>query len=180
MSGQDFPVRNLADFEAFVHMAGECSILYYTPLPHPGLPHQGGMSRIEYPHLVIGKNRFLRLPLRRRVPAGQVIYHGSQFWCLSRRHLEALQMNMDRNRRLFRWSLIPDEMYFQTSLNEMLQGRELINLELTYTRWGPKGEGPFVLSQADLEIARELGYFFARKVFIPVENHEYAAEDIKV
>lgn len=170
MSGLDFPVRPLADFEAFVRAAGECSIIDYNPLPWVHLAHDGGLSRIQYPHFVFWKNHFLRVPLRKKLPDGKKFYHGSQFWCISRSQFLALQRERDENRKFFRWSLIPDEMYFQTALKSIFDDGSLLNFRLTFSKWSDDGQGPFVLDEKDLETARELGYFFARKFFVKVDT----------
>lgn len=62
ISGQDYLIKPVAQYEQFLQAAGETSFLQHSPMPRPGWPN-GGMDRIGYYHLVLPVGRLVFPPL---------------------------------------------------------------------------------------------------------------------
>lgn len=95
------------------------------------------------------------------------VFKGSQWLSLSRRHLEALFGFLDREpdyTEIYRFSLIPDESFFQTALKQLfpnLRSRET----LMGMHWPhPRGPSPQTLrAPEDIAIVRQARTLFFRK-----------------
>lgn len=179
LSGQDYPVRPLAEFYQFLQGNPGASYLGYSSFPNPEWSDRGGYDRIEKWHVnlpftnqrlrSIAKrifNRFLNTLLpARRFPAGFSPYGGAQWWCLHRDCLEYIDQFCRKNgqfQRFFQFVRVPDEIFFHTILLNSPLKAHIQNRMLTYVDWhGPPY--PRVLSASDLPAVAESGCFFARK-----------------
>ena len=110
----------------------------------------------------------------RRLPAGLEPCLGAQWWCLSRRTLEAILADPDlpRFRRWFRCAWIPDEAFFQTLVrrhSDRIEARSL-----TFAPFDSTGR-PVTFYDDHLPLLRRLGgdWFFARKIW-PGADRLYA------
>lgn len=105
-----------------------------------------------------------RLGFRRRIPAGLVPHLGSQWWCLTRRTLEAILNHPERARhdRYFRRVWIPDESYFQTLVR--LVGAKVESRSLTLSKFDFQGR-PHVFYDDHLHLLRQTEAFVARKIW---------------
>ncbi|RCW81736.1 beta-1,6-N-acetylglucosaminyltransferase [Paracoccus lutimaris] len=105
-----------------------------------------------------------RVKFKRRIPAGLVPHLGSQWWCLTRRTLDAILNDPRRAEfdRYFRRVWIPDESYFQT-----LARRHSLQIEsrsLTLSKFDDQGK-PYIFYDDHLLLLRESGCFLARKIW---------------
>ena len=105
-----------------------------------------------------------RLGVRRRIPAGIDPHMGSQWWCLSRRTLDAILKDPSRPAfdRYFRRVWIPDESYFQT-----LARRHSLQIEsrsLTLSKFDFQGK-PHIFYDDHLQLLRRSDCFVARKIW---------------
>jgi hypothetical protein len=167
LSGQDYPIKPIPEFEAFLERSRSRSFIMAFPLPTPYWP-RGGLDRLRYWHFELAGRRVLRLPIRRRLTLGMRPYGGDAYWCLSRDHLEVVRTVIAERPdllRFFRHAFVSDELFFQTVLMNSVAPSELVNDSLRYIDWGPEGtrRGPRILGSADLEELRESSAFFARK-----------------
>lgn len=105
-----------------------------------------------------------RLGVRRTIPEGVVPHLGSQWWCLTRRTLEAILTDPRRAEfdRYFRRVWIPDESYFQT-----LARRHSVTIEsrsLTLSKFDSQGK-PYIFYDDHRRMLEESGCFVARKIW---------------
>ncbi len=105
-----------------------------------------------------------RLGVQRRIPAGLVPHLGSQWWCLTRRSLQAILSHPDRPRldRYFRRVWIPDESYFQTLVRQV--STRIESRSLTLCKFDFQGR-PHVFYDDHLHLLRQSDAFVARKIW---------------
>jgi hypothetical protein len=114
-----------------------------------------------------------RLGIRRRVPHGIQPHLGSQWWCLTRRTLQAILQSPRRaeNDAYFRRVWIPDESYFQTLVRQMSDRVE--SRSLTLSKFDFQGK-PHIFYDDHLPLLRRSDCFVARKAW-PAADRLYRA-----
>lgn len=112
-----------------------------------------------------------KLKVSRDIPKGIKPHIGSQWWCLTRRTLEAIlnDTNREDHDRYFAKSWIPDESYFQTLTR--LHGERIESRSLTFARFDSQGK-PFTIYDDHLDLMQKTDCFFMRKVW-PHANQLY-------
>lgn len=170
LSGQDYPLRPLHEFEAYAAQLGGRSALEFHAMPTAEWGPEGGMERLNRYWIYTGKRRVALPFARRRIPAADY-YGGSAFWCLSRPHLEFVLNRDDALSAVFQRSFISDETYFPTLLMNSPFHAELLNTPLTFTVWRQRSPSPDPLTYYDRHEAAASGSFFGRKFdpFLSVE-----------
>ena len=154
---------------------------------------RGGLDRIERWHFLLiskwwhiypGKlvrrvsanlrSRFMVMPrlvgkflFKRTFPAGFQPYGGSQWWCLSRECLEFILEFVRNNKKFvdfFRYTLVPDEMFFQAIILNSHYKSKLVNDCLVHTKWTvEKRSHPMVMTKLDFATLSKSQKLFARK-----------------
>ncbi len=101
---------------------------------------------------------------KRKVPPGLTPHLGSQWWCLTRRTLEALFADPDRPKyeRFFRRVWIPDESFYQTVVR--FHARKLESRSLTLSKFDFQGK-PHIFYDDHLQMLRRSDCFVARKAW---------------
>lgn len=131
ISGQDYPLRSNAYINRFFELNRGRIFIEHWALPAPHWAH-GGLDRINAYHLGDRRRRSRqRLSrfvtwvcncsgiLKRRFPRSLTPYGGWQWWSIPPQAAkEILRFTDSRPEylRYHRWSLLPDEMFFQTIL----------------------------------------------------------------
>ncbi len=174
-SGACVPLRPVADLEAF--LAARPGIDFIESVTTDEVRWAvGGLDRerftLRFPfswrrhrRLFDGHVALQRaLGVSRRIPQGIEPHLGSQWWCLTRRTLEAILEDPRRREfdRYFRRVWIPDEAYFQT-----LVRRHALNVQsrsLTLSKFDFQGK-PHVFYDDHLELLRQSDCFVARKAW---------------
>lgn len=105
-----------------------------------------------------------RLGVQRRIPEGIVPHLGSQWWCLTRRSLQAILTHPERRTydRYFRRVWIPDESYFQTLVRQV--SRRIESRSLTLSKFDFQGR-PHVFYDDHLHLLRQSSAYVARKIW---------------
>lgn len=174
-SGSCLPLRPIAELQA--HLAA-----------HPGTDFIESVTTADVGWTVGGLNRerfTLRFPfswrrnrrlfdsyvelqrllrVQRRIPDGLVPHLGSQWWCLTRKTLDAVlnHPNRARHDRYFRRVWIPDESYFQTLVRTV--GAKVESRSLTLSKFDFQGR-PHVFYDDHLHLLRRSEAFLARKIW---------------
>ncbi len=196
LSGQDYPIKSNAEIHDFFETHRGKDFLSYAKIPAPfwgDLEHQRITKFNFYNEKIltwpankdgrIGDRKTLRLYIatklaswllpERRPPPGWEAYGGSAWWCLSRETTEYVVRKADESPELanfFRWTLHPEEMFFQTLLVNSPHADRLVGeyLEdklgdyLWYQNWG-SAPRPEVLTVNDFDAIRHAERLFARK-----------------
>ena len=182
ISGQDYPLRSNAYINRFFELNRDRIFIEHWSLPAAFWPH-GGLDRIHTYHIG-GRRRRSRqrlsklvtwacnrsVILRRRFPSGLTPYGGWQWWSITLQAAEEI-LQFTRRRpdylRYHHWSLLPDEMFFQTILlnsrSERIQ-TNIVNNCLRFVDWdNPNPATPATLTENYLPILRNSKSLFARK-----------------
>lgn len=102
--------------------------------------------------------------VKRRIPNGLVPHMGSQWWCLTRKTLDAILNDPKRRQydRYFRRVWIPDESYFQTLVRK--HATRIQSRSLTLSKFDFQGK-PHIFYDDHAEILGRSGCFVARKIW---------------
>ncbi len=164
LTGQDYPIKPLAEIERFFAAHRGTSFMAHNALPSESWSPRGGLDRIEYRHWrVHGKH--LRLPWKRSFPAGLRPFGGGAYWCLSRACVDYVRDFVEDRPDVvdfFRHVDIPDEIFFQTIVMNSELAASVVNDNLRYIDWS-RGPRPALLETRDFERLRESPKLFARK-----------------
>lgn len=164
LTGQDYPIKPQAEIERFFAGHRGTSFMAYNELPSEWWSPRGGLDRIEYRHSR-WRWHHLRLPWKRRFPAGLTAYGGGAYWNLSRACVEYVARFV-RSRPdvldFFQHVDIPDETFFQTVLMSSELAGSVVNDNLRYIDW-TRGPRPACLVAGDLPALRASPKLFARK-----------------
>ncbi|MDD9923433.1 MAG: glycosyl transferase [Boseongicola sp.] len=105
-----------------------------------------------------------RFGRKRKIPSDLGPHMGSQWWCLTRRTLEAILNDPERKRidSFFRRVWIPDESYYATLVRRHSDSIE--SRSLTLSKFDFQGK-PHVFYDDHLMLLRQSSAFFARKIW---------------
>lgn len=118
-------------------------------------------SRWVFDRLVGLQRRF---KVSRKIPDGVNLFMGSQWWCLTRKTLDAILNDPRRPEfdRFFKKTWIPDESYFQSLAR--LHSERLESRSLTFAKFDSQGK-PFILYDDHFRLMEKADAFFVRKVW---------------
>lgn len=174
-SGSCLPLRPVADLAAYLALDPRRDFIESVTAADVGWT-VGGLNEerftLRFPFSWRRNRRWFdryvalqrRLGWRRTIPPGLVPHLGSQWWCLTRRTLEAILTDPRRTEfdRYFRRVWIPDESYFQT-----LVRRHSVTIEsrsLTLSKFDSQGK-PYIFYDDHQRMLEESGCFVARKIW---------------
>ena len=178
VTGQDYPIKPVQSFTAFLDANQGCSFLPHFPLGPGPWVDDGGLTRVDHWHFRIGgrwvsfPNRYIPLPIRRTVPSGLTPYGGSAYWCLGpdcADYVLDFVASHPEVSRFFRTTPSPDEVFYQTVLATSPLQSCLVDDDLRFVDWTPGDPHPKTLTAGDFtQIAAAAG-FLARKFDIDVD-----------
>jgi hypothetical protein len=174
-SGSCIPIRPVRDLQVYLEAHPDTDFIESVTTADVGWT-VGGLNKerftLRFPFawkrqraLFDGYVRLQRLAgFERRIPAGLVPHLGSQWWCLTRRSLEAILAHPDRRThdRYFRRVWIPDESYFQTLVRQVAIKVE--SRSLTLSKFDFQGR-PHLFYDDHLHLLRQSEAFVARKIW---------------
>ncbi len=105
-----------------------------------------------------------RVGFKRRIPNDLTPHMGSQWWCLTRKTLDAILNSPDRDEhdRYFSKVWIPDESYFQTLAR--VYARHIQSQSLTLAQFDYQGK-PYIFYDDHLPLLQRSNCFVARKIW---------------
>jgi len=191
LTGQCYPIKSNAQIKERLGAHRGGSFIEYFPLPHePWQNENGGLDRLNFYYVnwrgrrrSLFKRALLSLPpswlalvkqspIWRLPPADLDLFGGSAYWCLTRDCVEYINDFARQNRKFvdfFKYSLIPDEILFQTILlNSPLKDR-MINDNLRYILWSSSSH-PYNLGREDASRFVNSDKLFARKFDTTVDS----------
>jgi hypothetical protein len=164
LSGTHMPVRPIDEVAASLQCRQTVIEMHGQPLDQAQLNSWTGTlrDRLAYRYEEvpgIGPVCVEARPEARAIPFAV----GSQWLILARDHFSALTSGDVADQiAIFRTSLIPDEMFFQSLLSKLVPAPELRNRQCTLVNFKSDGR-PDALDETSVEKAAEQGYAFARK-----------------
>lgn len=124
------------------------------------------------------------LPHQRKLLSGVNYFGGKTWWSITKDCAKFIVAEHKRNNRLrifFRYTLIPDEMYFQTMLLNSPLKEKCVNNSLRYIKWEESdGIHPVFLDQKYLPILFNSTALFARKFDLIRNADSLSAIDKKI
>lgn len=174
-SGSCLPLRPIAELQAYLATHPETDFIESVTTADVGWT-VGGLNKerftLRFPFAWRRQRRLFDgyvelqrwLGFERRIPKGLVPHLGSQWWCLTRKTLEAILNHPDRKThdRYFRRVWIPDESYFQTLVRKV--GAKVESRSLTLSKFDFQGR-PHVFYNDHLHLLRRSEAFVARKIW---------------
>lgn len=174
-SGACLPIRPLAELAAHLAAHPETDFIESVTTADVGWT-VGGLNKerftLRFPFSWKKQRRLFdgyvrlqrRIGFQRRIPAGIVPHLGSQWWCLTRRSLQAILDHPNRARydRYFRRVWIPDESYFQTLIRQV--STRIESRSLTLSKFDYQGR-PYIFYDDHLHLLRQSEAFVARKIW---------------
>ncbi|MFM7425451.1 MAG: beta-1,6-N-acetylglucosaminyltransferase [Elainella sp.] len=171
ISGQCYPIKPLAQIKRFLaaHRGQQFieafPILEPNPWTEQAGPYQAARRVFNWHGFF--RSRHFYLPFQRTLPKGLIPYGGSQWWALSGDCVAYLLAELDAHPEViqyFKYTFIPDELFFQTLVANSPFQTALANRCLTYLDWSnPNPTPPKVLGLEDFEQLANSDYLFARK-----------------
>jgi hypothetical protein len=173
ISGQDYPVRDNEEITSFFKNHNGKNFLNYFSLPDKRWP-ENGMNRIQFRWAVNEHQSIFHNDLDYKkaynpmpqFPEGITPYGGSQWWSLNINCIRFLMEEYLRDNSLFqfyRYSLIPDEMLFQTLILNSRFKDTVVNENLRYIKWQNGALHPETIGIDHLSSMVVKGELFARK-----------------
>ncbi len=176
MSAMDYPIRDCAHLEAFLDRNRGDEFIESVPSDTVKWVKSGPQrERYQYrwyfnwrerPRLTDQMFRMQqRLGLKRRFVRDMVPHLGSQWWVLSWPTLKAV-MEIARQPDVlafFRTTLVPDELFFQTLVRQVVPDHRIINCPLTLYQFTDYGY-PVVYHADHLDYLTRQRFFMARKL----------------
>jgi Core-2/I-Branching enzyme len=188
LSGQDYPIKSNRQIAQSLKNREGKSLIDFHALPRELWRAQnGGFNRIDryyfrlfdelqcYPAWSRLPGRRLRLvfwflslilPEKRQLPKPYRAYGGSAYWCLSAECVQYLYDLFRRDRkivRFFKYTNVPDELFYQTILATSPLKDSLINDVLQYMQWEANSFHPTILRAKDFDAIAASPKLFARK-----------------
>jgi len=196
LSGQDYPIKTNDYIHNFLAERKGISFVSHLPFPHPEWGScRGGWDRIQQWHIITrsrhriypsrdffgyGRLRFLNKlwnkvypffpAFRRSIPNGMHPYGGAQFWCLSKKHYQAVHQFVQANPKyvdFFRYVFVSDELLIQTIVGNSFPPDEIHNDTLHFLEWYREGA---ILNSADMPTISSTYHLFARKFDATVDK----------
>jgi hypothetical protein len=171
ISGQDYPIKTLAEIKRFLQEnQGRQFIEAFSMMEPNKWTENGGAfqsgRRVFNWHFFL-RGRHFHLPLQRKVPGSLAPYGGSQWWALTGDCVNYVMDYVETHPRIinyFKYTFIPDEIFFQTLICNSPFKKEVTGYGLTYADWqNPNPFPPRVLTVEDFEPLKESNCLFARK-----------------
>lgn len=190
LSGQDYPIKSANEINVFFNQHTNTDFIEFEPFPVKHMAF-GGHERIHHYSFNLFGKRHTYLPFKycsnlsmkgkimnsflgiaqfilpkRKVPNNLSPFYGSQWWSLSQTTVEKVLEFIDSNPAYInyhQYSLLPDEMFFQTILKNVDSGNLLINDNKRYIKWNTESSHPISLSSSHLSKMIASDKLFARK-----------------
>lgn len=175
LSGHDFPiVTNEIIFNYFKKSKGKI-FLDYSPLPTRFWSLDGGRDRVNFywflDELGLIKSEQLyatqkKKSSKRLTGLNMDFYGGSQWWnitFLAAQYIQEYCIENPQYIKFFKYTLIPDELFFQTILLNSPLKNKLVNNSLRFIDWTNPSEFPKILRFNDYENIIGSQKIFARK-----------------
>ncbi len=171
LSAQDYPIRPIEEFHQFLIINKGKAFMHCLDVE---TEWEEAKDRVTRYHLINynfkGKyfleNFLNKLLPRRIVPNNMVIKGRSQWFTISKKHIEYVVKELNNNKefvRFFKFSWAPDEIVFQTLLYNSPFRNDIVNNNLRFIDWSDGMKNPKTFTFADFHQIINSNQFFGRK-----------------
>lgn len=184
LSGQDFPIKPMAEFAAFLSAAHGKDFVVHFSLPDKQWDG-GGLLRLQHFHFdsekhpwlirkITGQVNRLQKMLKLNRPISLPLYGGSNWFTLSQNSLEKVCTYIQGNPaylKMFKYSRCADEIFVQSALLRVVDATNIVNNDLRMIDWSSGPEYPRIWRSEDFErLSTADNRFFARKFDASVDS----------
>lgn len=189
ITGHDFPIKPLSDFDRFYRQNSDRDFLEYHSLPYDAWPENGldRLSRYNLYDLIDGRTGWKEivikriskiqklLHIRRRFPKNfPMQYGGSTYWSLKRESMKYIFAYMENNPwylKRFKYTFCAEEIFFQTILINSPLKENIVNNNMRFIVWENRnGNFPANLDMSDYDLIKHSDALFARKFEYPASE----------
>jgi len=177
LSGQDYLLKPISSFHDFLNANKGKAFMHSLDI---NTEWTEAKSRVAQYHLTnfkfLGKYQLQNilnfiLP-ERKIPENITIVGRSQWFTISKKHVEYIIAKIAKNPdlvRFFKFTWAPDEFFFQTILFNSIYKEDIINNNLRFIDWSEGKKNPKVFTSNDFNLLIESNQFFARKFDVNVD-----------
>jgi len=178
LSGQDYLLKPIALFHDFLNDNSGKAFMHSLDV---NTEWKEAKSRVSQYHLThfhfLGKYQIqllinLIFP-KRRIPDNMTLVGRSQWFTISKKHIEYIVTTITNNpqlTRFFKLTWAPDEFIFQTILFNSIYKEDIVNNNLRCIDWSGGKKNPKIFTSNDLNLLMESNQFFARKFDVNVDS----------
>ncbi len=171
LSGQDYLLKPIKLFHNFLYSQPDKAFMHCLDV---NMEWTEAKSRVSQYHLTNfrfpGKYQLQTLinfifP-ERRMPANMIIVGRSQWFTVSKKHIEYIVSSFKENMKLvrfFKLTWAPDEFIFQTILFNSIYKEDIVNDNLRFIDWSEGKKNPKTFTTKDFNLIIKSNQFFARK-----------------
>lgn len=175
ISGQDFPIKNNKSIEEYLSKNKGKEFIEYSELENVdlfrlkiyNLFRESKNIRKTYMRVIDNILRRIQKPIiKRNNFKGLKLYHGSSWFTITSKCMNYILEYIDRNPmyiNYFKYTLCPDEHFFQILILNSKFKNNVINDNLRYIDWRRPANSPRTLDISDIEKLKVSNKLIARK-----------------
>jgi hypothetical protein len=186
LSGQCYPIKPLSIIKGELEKKSLAYMEYFKlPSPNHWEAERGGLDRINFFHIKFWRKEIpsFRFPrLNKSLPCNLEPYGGSGWFCLPKRFVNYILDFVSKHHeitRFYRYSNVPDEMFFQTILMNSPLKSGVVDDNKRYINWKNKSS-PEIFREENFKDIVQSDKLFARKFDINIDKNILDLIDRKI
>ncbi|TAH08727.1 MAG: glycosyl transferase [Sphingobacteriia bacterium] len=188
LSSQDYPIRPIGEFYQFLSLNIGKAFMHCLDIETEWIEAKQRFTKYHFVNhdfrgIYLIQNIVNSILPERRIPSDLVIKGRSQWFTISRKHIEYVLETLKMNKaivRFFKFTWSPDELVFQTLLFNSPYQNDIVNNNLRYIDWSEQKKNPKILTEVDFEAIIQSGNFFARKFNLSASSSILNLIDIQI
>lgn len=181
-SGQDLPIKSKAQILDYLNKNRGKEFLEFWKIPREGWGVDGGLRRIKYYWFIdeLGYDESIKLieeqkslNAERKFFSNMQPYGGSMWWAITSECARYIIDYVNQNKAFcdyYKYTLLPDEGFFQTIILNSHFKDKVINNNLRYLEWEPWQSHPNIFRKGDYNKLISSDRLFARKFDVNVDS----------
>ncbi len=188
LSAQDYPIRPIHEFHQFLSLHIGKAFMHCLDIETEWVEAKQRVIKYHFVNhdfrgIYLLQDIVNSIMPERKVPSNMALKGRSQWFTISRKHVEYVVEALKMNKaivRFFKFTWSPDEMVFQTLLFNSPYQNDIINNNLRYIDWSELKKNPKILTEVDFEAITQSGNFFARKFNLSASSSILDLIDIQI
>lgn len=178
LSGQDYLLKPIKLFHNFLHSQPGKAFMHCLDVNTEWTEAkcrvaQYHLTNFKFPGKYQLQNLINFIFSVRRIPENMTIVGRSQWFTISKKHIEYIVSSFKENIKLvrfFKLTWAPDEFIFQTILFNSAYKEDIVNDNLRFIDWSEGEKNPKTFTTKDFNLIIESNQFFARKFDINIDS----------